>query len=228
MNMLVSPIGLAALKSREGVRLTAYKDSVGVWTIGYGSTKGVKPGDRITQAEADALLERDIDEHARPILDAVKVPLADHEADALVSIAFNIGVGGFKGSTFLKRLNEGNRASCAANIMLWKKPPEIISRRTAERDQFLTPYSVALPKARSTDARPVSVPVGVAKPDPNIVEPSETTVVAGSLIAGLVAKCAEIDSRLSTVAVAVKNVTDELNAIREAQAALQSDVNALG
>lgn len=157
--MLVSSIGLAALKSREGVKLKAYQDSVGVWTIGYGSTKGVKRGDIITQAQADALLSKDIDSHAKPILDAVKVKLelADHEADALVSIAFNIGVGGFKGSTFLRLLNSGDRAGCAKAMLAWRKPPEILTRRKAEQAQFLTPYSVALPKARSTDAKPVVV-----------------------------------------------------------------------
>jgi len=200
--MLVSPIGLAVLKSREGVRLKAYLDSVGVWTIGYGHTKGVKKGDVITQAQADAFLEQDIDSHAKPILDAVKVPLAEHEADALVSIAFNIGVGGFKGSTFLKRLNEGNRASCAANIMLWNKPPEIISRRTAERDQFLTPYSKALPKARSTDAKPIAAPAPVQPPPTPAPQPEpvpDTGPVGTSLIASLVQKVATLEARVSAL-----------------------------
>ncbi len=201
--MLVSPIGLAVLKSREGVRLKAYLDSVGVWTIGYGHTKGVKKGDVITQAQADAFLEQDIDSHAKPILDAVKVPLAEHEADALVSVAFNIGVGGFKGSTFLKRLNEGNRASCAANIMLWNKPPEIISRRTAERDQFLTPYSKALPKARSTDAKPIAAPSAVSPPAPQPTpapqpEP-DTGPIATALVASLVQKVATLEARVSAL-----------------------------
>lgn len=188
----MTEIGLAALKSREGVRLTAYRDSVGVWTIGYGSTKGVTAGMTITQAQAGELLARDIDEHAAPILAAVKVPLADHERDALVSIAFNIGVGGFKGSTFLKRLNAGDRRGCAEAIMMWKKPPEIVTRRTAERDQFLTPYSVALPKARSTDAKPVS---GVYAPP---VTPPPVDV-GGSLVAALTARLDELERRLAAL-----------------------------
>lgn len=161
MAQSVTPIGLAALKSREGVRLEAYRDSVGVPTIGWGHTAGVRMGDKITLAQASAFLEQDIDTHAAPILAAVKVPLADHEQDALVSIAFNIGVGAFRKSTFLKRLNAGDRAGCAAAIMKFRIPAEIIPRREAERDQFLTPYDVALPKARSSDAGPVK---GVTKP----------------------------------------------------------------
>ncbi|MBO1021482.1 lysozyme [Methylobacterium sp. SD274] len=161
---IMTPFGLAALKSREGVRLKAYLDSVGVPTIGYGHIKGVKLGQVITQAQADAFFLEDLASHALPILSAIKVPVADHERDALISIAFNIGVGGFTGSTFLRRLNAGDRAGCAEAIMMWKKPEEIIFRRTAERAQFLTPYSKAAPKARSTDAKPVSAPLSTLTP----------------------------------------------------------------
>ena len=161
---IMTPLGLAALKSREGVRLKAYLDSVGVPTIGYGHTKGVKLGQVVTQAQADAFFLEDLASHALPILSCIKLPVADHERDALISIAFNIGVGGFRGSTFLRLLNNGDRKGCATAIMMWKKPEEIISRRTAERDQFLTPYSKAAPKARSTDAKPVSAPLSTLVP----------------------------------------------------------------
>ncbi|WP_336488267.1 lysozyme [Methylobacterium nigriterrae] len=161
---IMTPLGIAALKSREGVRLKAYLDSVGVPTIGYGHTKGVQVGQTITQAQADLFFLEDLASHALPILSCIKVPVADHEQDALISIAFNIGVNGFKGSTFLRLLNAGDRSGCGSAIMAWKKPSEIISRREAERDQFLTPYTARAPKARSTDARPVSVPVSVETP----------------------------------------------------------------
>jgi lysozyme len=162
---LVSDIGLNVLKEREGVRLTAYKDSVGVWTIGWGHTAGVKRGDRITRETAEAYLAADIDTHAAPILAAVTVPLEDHEADALVSVAFNIGVGGFKRSTFLRKLNAGDKAGCAEALLDWNKPPEIKTRRAAERAQFLTPYSVALPVAtlKASAAKP-SAPRAPAAP----------------------------------------------------------------
>jgi len=160
----VSDIGLDVLKEREGVRLTAYKDSVGVWTIGWGHTAGVKRGDRITRAQAEAYLAADIDTHAAPILAAVTVPLEQNEADALVSIAFNIGVGGFKRSTFLKKLNAGDKLGCAEAILAWDKPAEIRTRRAAERMQFLTPYTVALPvatlKAGSSPKAAKAAPAG--------------------------------------------------------------------
>ncbi|CAO4174977.1 lysozyme [Methylorubrum populi] len=166
-NAIMTPLGIAALKSREGVRLKAYLDSQDVPTIGYGHTRGVRLGQVITQAEADAFFLDDLASHALPILSAIRVPVADHERDALISIAFNIGVAGFTGSTFLKRLNAGDRTGCAEAIMMWRKPAAIVSRREAERDQFLTPYSVRVPKARSTDANPVSLQCGaVAPPQP--------------------------------------------------------------
>lgn len=161
---IMTPLGIAALKSREGVRLRAYLDSVGVPTIGYGHTKGVKLGQVITQAQADDFFVNDLASHALPILSCIKVPVADHERDALISIAFNIGVGGFQGSTFLRLLNNGDRAGCAKAIMSWTKNKELISRRTAEQDQFLTPYSVRPPKARSSDAKPVAADIYVLTP----------------------------------------------------------------
>jgi lysozyme len=158
---IMTPLGIAALKAREGVRLKAYRDSVGVPTIGYGHTKGVTLGQVITQAQADALFLEDLSGHALPILTCITVPVADHERDALISIAFNIGVSGFQRSTFLRLLNAGDREGCAEAILAWRKPPEIVSRRQAEQDQFRTPYASAAPKARRSDPRPVAVPLSV-------------------------------------------------------------------
>lgn len=160
--MALTAIGRAALIAREAVKTRAYKDSVGVWTIGVGHTSAAGPpkvtaGLVITEAQALDIFTRDLAKYEATVDASVKVPLADHERDALVSICYNIGQGGFANSTFLKRLNAGDRAGCAEAIMAWKKPAEIISRRAGERDQFLTPYSVALPKARSNDRAAVKV-----------------------------------------------------------------------
>jgi len=159
----MSAIGLASLIAREGRRLTAYKDSVGVWTIGVGHTAAAgapapKAGMTITATEADAIFARDIVQYEQAVRSAIKVPLADHQFDALASICYNIGQSGFAGSTFVRRINErASAASIREAILMWRKPAEIISRRTAEADQFTTPYSVAMPKARSTDAARVKV-----------------------------------------------------------------------
>lgn len=148
--MDMSPIGRAALLAREGERLTAYQDSVGVWTISVGITSAsglikVTPGLTITKAQSDALFATGVAQYAAPVSAAVKVPLADHQFDALVSLCFNIGAGAFAKSTVVRRLNAGDYAGAAEAILMWNKPAVIIPRRQAEYDQFRTPYSVKLP-----------------------------------------------------------------------------------
>lgn len=185
--MALTPIGAAALISREAIKTKAYRDSVGFWTIGIGHTSmagepPVTSGLTITRAEALEIFARDLVKYERAVDQGVTRPIADHQRDAFVSICFNIGQGtanpkkgqkpGFLGSTFLKLFNEGDMAGCAAAIMRYRIPAEIISRRTAERDQFLTPYSVALPKGRSTDPAPIRVDGTAAAPAPRRNNPA--------------------------------------------------------
>ncbi|KAB1068141.1 lysozyme [Methylobacterium planeticum] len=188
--MALTVIGRAALVGREALKTRAYKDSVGVWTIGGGHTSAagapaVSAGLTISEAEVLEIFGRDLVKFEAAVDQAVKVPLADHERDALVSICFNIGQGAFARSTFVKRLNAGDRAGCAEAIMAWKKPPEIVARRTAERDRFLTPYSTSLPKARSSDRAPVkmdsSAPVTPAKPKSDRMSVTASTWAEKSL-----------------------------------------------
>lgn len=181
----MSAIGLAVLVSREAKRLAAYRDSVGVWTIGVGHTAAAGPpvpyaGLTITSQEADVIFARDLVQYEDAVRAAVKVPMADHQFDALVSICYNIGTGGLRGSTFVKRINAGaGTDSIRAAILAWKKPPEILSRRTGEADQFAMPYSKSLPKARSTDARPVSVAASlIPKPGDKPVAPELSVIDA--------------------------------------------------
>ena len=143
--MDVSKIGLDMIAKREGRRLKAYKDSVGVWTIGIGHTSAagppkVTPGLTITSAECDEIFARDIVQYANAVNKAVKVKLKQNEFDALVSFAYNVGSAGMARSTAIKRLNAGDRQGCADALLMWNKPPEIMGRRRSERTQFLTPY----------------------------------------------------------------------------------------
>lgn len=158
-----SAIGLEALIAREARRLTAYVDSVGVWTIGIGHTAAAGApvpyrGLAITRAQCDAIFARDIVQYEDAFRRAVTVPLADHQFDALTSNCYNIGTGGLTKSSFVKLINDRAPASqIRAAVLAWRKPPEILSRRTAEADQFMTPYATRLPKVRSTDAAPIKV-----------------------------------------------------------------------
>jgi lysozyme len=146
--MVTSPEGRRLLTIREGSRTKAYKDSVGIWTIGVGHTSmagapHVTPGLVITNAEVDEILSRDLVQFEKVVRDSVKVPLRQNEFDALASLAFNIGGGAFAKSTLVKKLNAGDRPGAANAFLSWdkaggRKLPGLTKRREAERLQFLS------------------------------------------------------------------------------------------
>ncbi|MGJ0505593.1 MAG: lysozyme [Methylocystis sp.] len=138
----MSAAGRALLIQREGFKTRAYRDSVGVLTIGVGHTSAagapaVSPGMTISKSEVDAILSRDLSQFENAVEGAVNAPLTQGQFDALVSLCFNIGIGAFQKSTVARRLNEGNYRGAADAFLMWNKPPEIIRRRRGERDQFL-------------------------------------------------------------------------------------------
>jgi len=127
----------------EGCFLKAYKDSVGVPTIGYGSTRDVHMGMEITQQEADERLIQDLEEAWQHVYHLVNVVLTQGECDALTDFVFNVGVGNFKKSTLLKYVNVGRTDDAAAEFGKWIHAgkeilPGLIKRREAERELFLS------------------------------------------------------------------------------------------
>lgn len=137
----LSQNGLDLIKGFEGLRLSAYQDSAGVWTIGYGHTGNVKPGDRITQAQADELLQKDTAWAQQAVRDQVKVPLSQGQFDALTSFTFNLGAGALEKSTLLKKLNAGDYAGAQAEFGKWVHAggevlQGLVRRRAAEADLF--------------------------------------------------------------------------------------------
>lgn len=140
--MSTSDAGINFIKQFEGLRLKAYKDVVGVWTIGYGTTKGVKSGQEITEVEAEKFLRADVTEFEAAVNKVVKVPLAQHEFDALVSFAYNVGKTALANSSLLTLLNAGERARAADQFLRWDKAKGrviagLTRRRNAERAMFL-------------------------------------------------------------------------------------------
>lgn len=119
--MRVSDALLLKLKELEGLRLYAYQCPAGKWTIGYGHTKGVKPGDRITLPESDQLLREDIDFFAPSVAKLVRCPMTQGQFDALVCFAFNCGTGddGLAGSTLLSLFNAGDLRGAAEQFGRW-------------------------------------------------------------------------------------------------------------
>ena len=139
--MKTSAAGRAAIERREGRRLSAYRDTRGIWTIGVGhAATGRSPrpyvGMTITEAECDAILEADL-APVEAVVDRIKVPVSQNEFDALVSLGFNIGVGGLGRSLVIRRLNVGDVRGAANAFMDWAKPAVLAVRRREEMAQFL-------------------------------------------------------------------------------------------
>jgi lysozyme len=137
MTMSISPAGIALIQAHEGLRLSAYRDPVGIWTIGYGSTTGVHAGMKITRDQAILRLYHDVDNAEAAINGRVTVPLTQPQFDALVSFVFNVGAGAFRKSTLLKKLNAGDYAGATAEFPRWVKGggktlPGLVVRRAAE------------------------------------------------------------------------------------------------
>lgn len=139
--MKISTEGLIALIGHEGIVLSRYRDSVGVWTIGVGHTKaagGINPETftgTLTMKEALELLRTDIVKYEASVNAAVKVPLEQHEFDALVSFHYNTGA--ISRATLTKTLNAGNKRLAGEQLMNWVKPQSIYGRRKAEMMLFL-------------------------------------------------------------------------------------------
>lgn len=139
--MHISQQGLDLIKSFEGLRLSAYKCPADVWTIGYGTTAGVKPGQAITKERAEELLREDVARFEAQVLRLVKVPLTQGQFDALTSFVYNLGAGNLSNSTLLRVLNAGDYSGAAAQFDRWDKAggkvlPGLVRRRAAERALF--------------------------------------------------------------------------------------------
>jgi lysozyme len=134
--------------SDKGLRLTAYRDVAGIWTIGYGHTAAAgnpKPvaGMAITEAQADAILSGDLHSFEIGVLAAIKRPMEQGQFDAMVSLAFNIGIGAFRSSSVVRWFNRGDPIAAANAFRLWdraggKVQSGLARRREAERSQFLS------------------------------------------------------------------------------------------
>ena len=146
--MQTSDKGIALIKQFEGCKLTAYQDSVGVWTIGYGWTqpvdgKTIRAGMTIKQETAERLLKTGLVSYESDVSRLVKVGLTQGQFDALVSFTYNLGTRSLSTSTLLRKLNAGDYAGAANEFPRWNKAGgKVLSglsrRREAERALFLS------------------------------------------------------------------------------------------
>ena len=146
--MRTSDAGVSLIKTFEGFRAKPYRCPAGIPTIGYGATfypdgRKVSMNDpAITEARATELLRNMLDGFERGVLRLVAVPLAQHEFDALVSFAYNVGIEALAGSTLLKRLNANDKKGAADQFLRWNRSDGrvmsgLTRRREAERAMFL-------------------------------------------------------------------------------------------
>ncbi len=135
--MKISQAGIDLIKKAERCKLSAYQDSIGVWTIGYGHTQGVIKGDTCTQEQAEKWLGDDIDAICYDCIDAwVDVDLTQNQFDALCSFIFNLGCKAFKGSSLLMLLNNGQSDVAAKQFLRWNHAGgQVISGLTTRRDE---------------------------------------------------------------------------------------------
>lgn len=145
--MTISSVGIQLITSFEDLKLKAYDDGVGVWTIGYGTTiypnsVSVKKGDSCTLEQAKSFFQHDLRRFQTAVNDAVNIPLSQNQFDALVSLAYNIGTNAFKTSTLVKYLNALDYKAAADQFLVWNKAggsvlKGLVRRREAERALFL-------------------------------------------------------------------------------------------
>lgn len=178
MGNLVSKECIAFIKKFEGFSATVYNDMVGVPTLGYGMTgKEIKGLTKVTEVQASDMLTRLVnDNYATPIkkdLDSKKVLLNQNQFDALVSMAYNVGVGGVLSSTLYKNVVKGirDKSTITSNFQAWSnaggvRVKGLFRRRTEEANMFLKTCKVSTPKSGKVIASTLNVR---NKPDGDVI-----------------------------------------------------------
>ena len=169
--MTINQATIDLVKRWEGFKADAYRCPAGVWTIGYGITAGAgigvdpKPGMRVTEAQAERHLAQALERFAAQIRPSITAPINENEFGAFLSLAYNIGAGGFRGSSALRHFNAGDKARAAAAIKLWNKATVngkrqtlqgLVNRREDEVRLFLTPVAAQpAPSAPAPSTNPL-------------------------------------------------------------------------
>lgn len=202
--------GRGLIRRFEGFRATAYRDAVGVWTIGLGHTSMagaplVVPGMTISPEEGEAIMARDVGQFATQVAQLVEVPLNDNRFSALVSFAYNVGLGNFRRSSVLKSVNAMDFDSVPRRLALWNRAggrvlPGLTARRAAEGMLFakdprnMTVFDNLLPDVNESQLEEMSmmrglidVPMGksLTASSTNRAAIGQALTAAGAAFAGL-------------------------------------------
>lgn len=166
----VSREGVLLIKSFEGFRPRAMQRNDGRWVIGYGHTHSAREGATVSEADAELLMQYDLIPVVKAVVASVRVPLNQHQFDALASFAFSIGADEFSASELVDQLNAGSMRQAAALLGVWadeaaaEKPTR---RRSAEHALF-----------KATPGAPVTLAELLAAPLPSPFETAEATLPA--------------------------------------------------
>lgn len=231
---LAWPIPLAALAILAeyeqgpdgGCALVAYRCPAGVWTIGWGETDAVRPGDTCTKEQADRWLLEDLQERVAAIRQLCKVEPSPHELGAFVLLAYNIGLAAFGRSTVLRQHNAGNRQAAARAFGLWNKARNpvtgqlevlngLTSRRAREAALYLTPEAGFERTAQAVEAES-----SLARSP--IAQGSVVTIGAGAVTA-----ITELAPALQEVTAAADGANAALAPIKGALGAIRALVGAV-
>lgn len=199
--MDISEKGLSLIKSFEGLHtkksdgmIHAYLDPVGIPTVGWGCTRGIKMGMKFTEAQCEAMLLKEIAKFEDAVERLVKVPLNENQFASLVSFSYNVGTGALEKSTLLKELNKGNYAAVPSQLMRWvnaggKKFPGLVRRRAAEGALWNEP--VADLKADTVEEAPELMPQSVQPTTGGVKDAVQSSWTIRGALAALVGGAAQ-------------------------------------
>jgi len=196
---------VSLIAESEGCRLKAYKDIAGVWTIGWGHTGGVKTGDVWTQAEADRRFCEELTQFAnqiRPLFQSYVHPVA---LGACVSLAYNIGIAAFKGSSVLRLHNAGNYEAAAGAFKLWNKATiggkkQVVRGLALRREKEAGLYqSVIGPNAEEISSIPHDIPDAAPDCERSVLRSSTMQGGAVATAASTLAMVSEAASQMASI-----------------------------
>lgn len=144
--LVASAAVLVGVAVHEGYSGTAYQDVAGVYTVGFGQADGVKKGEKTDPVRALVKLEDSLDEHAKGMVQCIRVPISQGEYDAYLDFTYNVGVSAFCHSTLNKKLNSMDYAGACKELLKWntaggKVEPGLQKRRQEEYETCSLPSS---------------------------------------------------------------------------------------
>lgn len=229
--MKTSENGLALIRSFEGYhrrladgRCAAYLCPAGVWTIGFGNTEGIKPGMIWTREEAETNFRSELRQFEEAVNRLVTVEMTQNQYDALVSFAYNCGIGALQRSSVLRHFNAGRDLEAAKAFHLWNKARDprtrrlrvlrgLVRRRAMEAALFQQPDPEPATAPEPEPEMPQEVLPSPEKPSRPTVAVTSATAAGGAGIVGSLSFAKEISGATSGIAADIKAVAPPISSV---------------